>query len=154
MKNKKLTYYFLLPAVFIIWGIIIYKIINSEPSKNRRLDSFLGDRKTEKTFIKKTYQLLENYPDPFQFQQELKIEDKKKSMTDNSVKQIKEDKWQDIRYNGLISGKSEKRVHVTISGQECICSESDSIKGGYFLVAIRKDSIAIRHKNKIRWFLK
>lgn len=154
MKNKKLTYYFLLPAVFLIWGVIILKIINSEPSRNSRRDKLPSTKKMENTFVKKTYQLLQDYPDPFHLRQEAKIEVKKKSTPTNPGKQTRENKWQDIRYNGLISGKRAKKVHVTISGQDCICSENDSIRDGYLLVAIRNDSIAVKYRDKIKWFIK
>jgi hypothetical protein len=153
MKNKKLTYFVLFPAVIIIWGIIIYKITNKD-------DDFKGNnvysntRKKEKTEIKnEVYELINDYSDPFfhELSQTTKAES---SDTPEAVKPRIEKKWPAIRFDGYIVNGNKIKCHLTINSEDKILQVHEKIMDDYIVSAITPDSVEINCLGNSRWFKK
>lgn len=121
MKNKK-NIYFLLPAVLIIWGILLYKILwgIAPPTQNNPIAEHIGKftpkviEQTEKFSIKTDYR------DPFlgTFEQKRK----KKIRKHIPLQTVKKEKtpFPTIVYKGIVTplGKNKKVFLISVNGQQ------------------------------------
>ena len=101
MKNKKFTYYVLFPAVILVWGLIVYKIVVKDGDYTVANEP-LGIQKKEQSKVEnESYELLNNYPDPFIEGYPQAEENFDSGEPEVAVpKTVK--KWPTIRFNGYI----------------------------------------------------
>lgn len=163
MKNKKLLYV-LIPAVLLVWGIIIYKIVApaslEENTTGLQNIQFASNSTTE--ILSDTFSINPNYRDPF-----LSKEVKKSIPSENKVsnvvaapaviKKITEPsiKWPALIYSGLIKNQKSNKQLVLIS----INGQSSSIKigeviNGIELMKVFKDSIEVKFGNEKKFVVK
>ncbi|MEZ5199165.1 MAG: hypothetical protein R2764_23120 [Bacteroidales bacterium] len=129
MKNKKVLY-ILLPAVFIVWGYIAFKIFG-HLYRNDSVPFTQGEIKTvaKKNSIPDTFSLINNYPDPF-----LKRRIKKNNTVSKRVKKTiydtKKIVWPVIKYTGRMENQHTKKslVSITVNGKECIFKTGEQRK--------------------------
>jgi len=155
LKNRKITYFILFPAVLIVWGIIAYKIIIAKDQQGiTKHPISVPVRKGNKTEGKKEYQLLNNYPDPF-FPGKERVPDKKdKNKAPKTQPAGPVYHWPDIRYNGYVLNGNITKAHVTIGEKNRILAVHESFSDGCMLTRITRDSILVWHQNNTRWFRK
>ena len=88
MKNKK-TLFLLIPLVLVIWGVVIWKLIDYQPSGENSCQHFLT--KTEEIATDTArYELRFGYRDPFlrSYVRAVSIGSSKKRKKTNNIKQI------------------------------------------------------------------
>jgi hypothetical protein len=159
MKNKKLLY-ILLPATFVLWGAIIYKIIGTfygddDPSviTNNQLIAVVNNSNLNDTFS-----IHPTYRDPF-FGKMMKInsgENHKVVVNTPAVTVIKhETAWPTVLYQGLIKNQklNKELVLVLINGQNNTIKLGDKI-GELELTKVFKDSIEFKLGKEKRFFRK
>lgn len=153
MKNKKFTYFVLIPAVLIIWGIIIYRIsVKDDDFSVYEVNS--NTPTIEKTGLENdVYQLINNYSDPFLVAPKPMAE-AKKSNVEVYAKSKLENTWPDIRFNGYILNAKEVRGHLNINNEDKILQVHEVFLENYVVSAITPDSVQIRCKGESKWFKK
>ena len=121
MKNKK-NIYILLPAVLIIWGILLYKIIGGLSPDAQTLQIAEQGGKFTPKIIKQTdtFSIQTNYRDPFlgTFKQK-----KKRTVRPHTkTPVIKKEKvpFPTIVYKGIVSpkGKNKNVFLISVNGQQ------------------------------------
>ncbi len=153
MKNNRYTYYILLPAVFFIWGLIIYKFVARDNDKAGY--SSLDSNPEKELIIPSTeYKLLLNYPNPFFPQKESTNKDMPRSGKTKRKKTEQQYQWADIQYNGFVENKEKEKVHVTINKKNILLSLNDTFENEYTLLRITNDSILIKYKKYTKWIKK
>jgi hypothetical protein len=153
MKNKKFTCYVLIPAVTIIWGIIIYKIIVKDDD-SAALAALSNTPKKEKSVSEKdVYQLINNYTDPFNSETHQKKVSLISDLNDAVEPKI-ENKWPAIRFNGYVLNGKKMKCHLTVDGEDKILQEHESILKDCIVSAITSDSVKIIYLANSRWFKK
>jgi len=156
MKNKKLTYILGL-AVVIIWGMIIYRIIQSLKSDDVETIPTTAVKKepyNDYTVPKETTRLALNYRDPFGL---VKFRDTTKTIIHNLPNNqhlvIKPAvNWDFIKYSGYIRNPASKELIalLQINGKSVNMVEgetTDSVK----LLKNMQDSVKIRFRGKIKY---
>jgi hypothetical protein len=151
MKNKKFTYFVLLPAVITIWGLIVYRIVTKNDSFSLP-EKYSGIPKKERSVVEnKDYQLLNNYKDPFY--QHLPQADETFNSDEQEInKPKKERKWPVIRLNGYILNGNKIKCHLTINGEDKILQVQENVLEDYIVSVITPDSIKISSQGDSRWF--
>ena len=162
MKNKKLLYV-LIPAVLLVWGIIIYKIVapgsggdDTSPLKN---NEFITSSSTE--ILNDTFSINPNYRDPFlgkSIKKTIPSENKVSNVTIPTViKKTTEPtiKWPSVIYAGLIKNKKSNKqlVLIQINGQSSSIKVGEIING-IELINIFKDSIEVKFGNEKKFVVK
>lgn len=157
MKNKWFTY-FLGLLVLIVWGLIFYKIIYSEDSRNAKdystghlsFKEILNDYSTSDTL-----HLSLNYSDPFRISRNYANSVGKEVITQNirpSVvrKQVLQNKV--IIYSGYVknSGSSKFLSVLSVDGRDAIMHEGDTFEE-VKLLKNYVDSIKILSNGKISY---
>ena len=155
MKNKKFTYYVLVPAVIIVWGLIVYKIVAKD---NTGIEiNYLPQTtiKTQNKIEETKYSLLDNYPDPFLAKKKITIT---KQITKNTAKinavVPKQQPWPSIKFNGYIFNGNSAKAHISVNNENMILKVNDLILNDYTLSVITSDSIKVRRGNEYKWFHK
>lgn len=166
MKNKKLLY-ILLPLTILIWGIIVYKIINSLNGSTHSLEKKVTNRLFEEKKqeqIPDSFQLLPAYRDPFL--SGLKLA--KPFSENNKIKLLEMPPpatpaplpsnpviqavpvWPPVEYVGIIENKIKKNrvVILQVAGEDQLLQEGQ-IVAGVKLVRAYPDSIILEF-NKVR----
>ena len=120
MKNKK-NIYFLLPAVLIVWGILIYKVVSGlNPSEQHSQAIEPTGQFTPKSFKKtETFTIKADYRDPFLGT----LQKKKTTKTKRKTSPVVEEEsipFPNIIYKGIISpkNKNEKVFLIIVNGQQ------------------------------------
>ena len=120
MKNKK-NIYILLPAVLIVWGILIFKLISGlNPTTPTSQNSQQVGQFTPKQLTQaETFTIQADYRDPFLGTFEKKKQRAVKRNTQPSAK-IETTPFPSIEYKGIVSpkGKNEKVFLVRINGTQ------------------------------------
>jgi type II secretory pathway component PulC len=160
--NSKWTKIFLIFAVLVVWGLIIFKIIshfnnqgNGEIIDNRAIN-LSTNQKTD------TFNLLLNYPDPFLYT--LRIENNQshsgsKSKLSSSPKVIKEPKpvlpIPVIKYFGLITNKKTQKLVaiINIAGKQYLAKQGETFNG-VSVLKMFNDSILINYDQQRLWIRK
>lgn len=147
-KNRK-TLVFLIPVVALIWGMVIYKIVNTL-SEEETVIPFVRTKLDDHTFKveKDTFSLIALDRDPF-----LGIKYSRKKNVKQKVVSKKEIDWPTIEYLGMVSDSDTKsgiyllsvrgRSHFLQKGDEV-----DSIK----LVKVSQNKVWLKYKNRTRVF--
>ena len=120
MKNKK-NLYILLPAVIVVWGLLIYKIIGGlNPSeKQAKATESIGQFKPKRPEQTTSFSINADYRDPFlgTFENKKRIVMKSKNAP---IVQKVSVPFPSIVYKGIVSpiGKKEKVFLITVNGQQ------------------------------------
>ncbi len=143
MKNKK-NIKILLPVVLIIWGLVIYNIVDafsSEEIAGSKMD--MAHFKAPKIKEKEVFTLLPIDSDPFLGTMYTKPKTKVTSRR-NPVQEIV---WPAIDYEGVISGKTFKSTIfiISINGQQHLVKKGDTLQG---LKVIKGNTKLIKLKYK------
>ncbi len=151
MKNKKLTIIFLIAAVVLIWGVILFKIFNKASVPNSKQSGIIPAKLDEKKELK-AYALLLNYPDPFFPGKRIKKKDSvvKKSFAKKKVKR----RFPVIKYNGYLCSDQAERGHFSYNGKSLILSRGDSIATNICLQELFMDSVLISFHHEKKWFFR
>ncbi len=121
MKNKK-NLYILLPAVLIIWGLVIYRFFTgiNPTTKIENTVEELGEFKPKKLQEADTFSVDLNYRDPFlgTFPKKKKSAIKRKSPVKKEVQP--ETSFPSISYKGLVTpkGKNQKVFLISVNNQQ------------------------------------
>lgn len=128
MKNKK-NIYFLLPAVLIIWGILIYKVIvGLNPSTHQNQTTEVVGQFIPKTLKQsETFTLKADYRDPF-----LGTIERKRTVP-SIKKRVETEKitipFPTITFKGIVSpkGKNEEVFLILVNGQQHLFKKNSVI---------------------------
>ena len=147
MKNKKLMFV-LLPVVVVVWGVIIYRVVNAmmddEPTV---LETISVSNRIQKEVIR--YELALNYSDPFLGPSRVVSRPKKstKKVSKPRKRTVKQAtvKRPIIRYNGRIENTSsnEARHLISVDGQSHIVTLEQDI-AGVVLKKVFTDSVQFK----------
>lgn len=147
MKNKKLTYV-LLPMVLLIWGAILYRIVNVVGDNEGVISPSSVQHQPMQPIVQDTFALLLSYRDPF-----LGKMPATKTPGNTGPKPIvpvvvtpeKPIVWPAISYGGRIKSEEGNRqlVFVQINGQANIMKIGDMINE-ITLNSVSKDSIEVQ----------
>jgi len=162
MKNKK-TLYYLIPAVILIWGIIVYKIItvtNYESVKHSSATSIPSINSQDT--LPKEYQLLLNYKDPFLLEPAFR-QNKVKSQSRNAdlsatrqkpIKNVPQLNLMNIMYIGMVEKPGNHTIAlINIGGETKMLRKgehADQIK----VLNIWTDSVQIFSNGEIYYLKK
>ena len=120
MRNKK-NIYFLLPAVIIVWGLLVYNIFNglSPSSPQTQTIESLRQFKPETIAKADTFTIKVDYRDPFLGTFEKKRRKVTKRNNTPIVKKVSIP-FPSIVYKGIVSpkGTNEKVFLISVNGQQ------------------------------------
>ena len=151
MKNKKITTVFLIIAVTLVWGTIIYKVLKRD-TEQTGLKNTGPVKKEEKVQNRSGYHLLLNYADPFSLEKEPVYTTQGEGPATAPLPE--KTNWPGIKYNGMVSSVMGIKASITVEGKSLIL-ESGAIFNNLFSVAkIDNDSILIVQENEKKWFKK
>ncbi|MFA6924756.1 MAG: hypothetical protein WC223_10955 [Bacteroidales bacterium] len=157
MKNKK-SLYFLIPLVVIVWGLIVYKIINNKNedySTTNIAHNLKNNQETQN--ITDTFKLLADYNDPFlgKIAPVRVISKIQKKQSPPKVEEKKLLNWPKIVYGGIIKNKSSNKtvIIVNINGIGKLMSEGE-IFNNIRIKKIYKDSIIAEFNNETKKIVK
>ncbi|SNT14129.1 hypothetical protein SAMN05421640_2482 [Ekhidna lutea] len=160
MKGKK-NIYILLPAVIVVWGLILYRVISSLSGPELTISKKYDTNYEAVTRDTTSYTLSYNYRDPFFTYQ-------KRKYTPNKVSETKEDKkrpsksknklvskidWSQIKYFGLIENQKTNNIKalVLIKGNYHYVEKNEDIEN-YNVFFISKDSIGLLSEGEKKYF--
>ncbi len=131
MKNKK-NIYILAPAVLIIWGLLIYKVVaglNPSVPEAKQIEQ-LGQFSPKEFEEAESFTISNDYRDPFLGTFEKKKRTKRRT---KPTVQEPETPFPSVIYKGIISpkGKNEKVFLVQINGNQHLFKKNnifDSVK--------------------------
>ena len=156
MKNKNITY-LLIVVVLLVWGTIIYRIVNASGSDTPIV---LSDNNTEILIARAdeqpaSFSLKLNYRDPFLGTVTVS---KSKSKTNIAPKVQKVEpviNWPNVTYGGLIKNDNQnvKLAFVAVNGRSSIMKVGDSFLE-VKLLANYGDSIQVEFENQKRFIKK
>ena len=145
--NQKSLRYFLLAGVILIWGVIVFRIINGlnnndDPANPvRKKVASINYNITKDSFL-----LIANYPDPF-IPGNIKIKDagndlqpltREPVLNNNSIPEQKKIAFDinSIQYHGMIANSETKMklAIITLADKEYTAKEGDKIE----LITLRK----------------
>jgi hypothetical protein len=149
MKEKRLTIWFLIVAVVLIWGTIIYKVISRNPDTiaNSGTQILRSEKSVKGKFV---YTLLLNYPDPF-FRNNVSPPKKGDGVIQRKVIPVS---WPNLRYNGRIASKEDVRIHITCGESSLIVKTGEIFTDNCMVKMICPDSILIAKGNEKKWYKK
>jgi len=162
MKNRK-TLYILIPAVILIWGLIIFKILNGVASipVEKRSGMNLNHLKDSVKIEKDTFFIYANYRDPFLIEN---VPHKNSQVTNdpeknNEYRQPRRrtrktsnaNKWPKIIYKGIISNNhnNDKVILLEIDQSKHLVRKGDTVKE-IRINDFTSDSVFISYQEKER----
>jgi hypothetical protein len=135
--NQKALRYFLIAGLTLVWGTIIYKVVDKLNQNDHTVHEIYKKEKFDYSMPKDSFVLIANYPDPF-----LPTEDSisagnnlSHSMNENQVpaKEIIPPKpafdLNKIQYYGMIanSGNKKRVAIISIGGKDYLAKEKEKI---------------------------
>jgi hypothetical protein len=158
VKGKK-SLFLLLPLVAVIWGLIIYRLVDFTKTKplintNRNVAVLAADS----ILYPKQQKLLLNYSDPFLRNMAKNSEAKNSNGAISLFKTNPEPEkkivvWPTISYGGIIENKSTQFAIIKIDEKKVVTSQSQSVSG-MVIKYIYKDSIIIEKEKELKTFFK
>jgi hypothetical protein len=154
MKNKKLIY-FLVPIVFVVWGLIFYRVyLGLENSGDEPYDQLPLNSGTREDVKQDTFALIANYNDPFLHGRTevtrvvssgRPVLGKRASMPSSPPFLIP-----DIQYYGLISNaKSKGKIGlIKFQGKDCFLKEGDVSDLRLKVIRLLKDSVVLIYQQQ------
>lgn len=157
MKNKK-HIYFLIPAVALVWGLIIYKVISGVSSgdpSNQQINKVVASDVIE-VKPNEPYTLALNYDDPFGKISKTTVKKTTRTKVSTAKKPAKKVEKPEIdlskyKYQGMIqnAGSKQKIALVSVNNEIKMVKEGDLIDE-YKVVEIKKDAIQMKlNKGKV-----
>ena len=149
MKDKRITTWFLILTVVVIWGTIIYKALrrNTETKQDREISIVLPQKNVN---AKYKYALQLNYPDPFTRKDE-NLSKKEKQV---DTKKLSPVIWPNMKYNGRISTNAVVRAHISCEGSSFILKPGEMFAENCVVKTICNDSVLIAKANEKKWYKK
>lgn len=138
--------YILIPATFVVWGLIIYRIIHGMNSENDTPVSYAISAVAKTEIVADTFSINPVYRDPFLGKRvERRTEPetpKPKAVVQPAVVQAIQ--WPAVVYGGMIKNQklNKEMIMVQIDGQEYIMKKGETINGVTLKTAF-KDSIEV-----------
>jgi hypothetical protein len=152
MFKSKASLYLLFPLVVIIWGVVIYRVLDvfeDEPEAPSVVRA--GEEKELKKISIDTFSLLPIDQDPF-LGHYYKKPEKIKAMKTLAKKEVK---WPTISYLGLVSGSEKSSgIHVVQINDRQILLEKGNIAEGVKLVSSGNGRIMLLYKGSRKTFSK
>lgn len=154
MKNKK-TLYILIPSVALIWGLIIWKVIDFS-SDGSDLPSD-GIHFTETLEVDSSrYELKTDYRDPFlrrarpsTYKPSSQPEKRENNIRKVDVKSMKGPvRPEELVYRGVIACEEERIGLLEVGPQKRLVKEK-SLVGEYEIISVENDSLRISYMEKI-----
>lgn len=172
MKNKRLLYV-LIPLAGIVWGIIIYRLMQTlEAPKEASYKNNIANIAKENTqSVPDTFKLLLKYQDPFLAERKRTIELRQTEVTTFLINSpiarnpaqtiaspmskplVTTTEWPKIEFNGLIENKAKKEriamlhiggiTHLVYEGQT-----ADQVK----LIKLHSDSIQVEYGKQKKFY--
>lgn len=153
MKDKRVLFVLII-AVVAIWGLIGYKLVVGDVDESiitapRSMDkNVVGELEVE------SYQLLNNYRDPFQAQR-INYGSRSNGVEKNSNQKVTVQKkseplaWPPITFGGLIKRKNskEKVALLKVNSSDHLMRINEEIEG-IKVLKIEKDSIQVIYKGE------
>ncbi|HNU34432.1 MAG TPA: hypothetical protein PKN75_12670 [Bacteroidia bacterium] len=147
MKNKKAVF-ILLPAVLVLWGIVFYRIYNAvNPTENVYVISKSVDAPNQTSLITTdTFQLINNYPDPFM---KTVLVSRSKINRSSKVSNVRSKAavnsnivFPTIIYNGIIKNNNSKKVFamLNVNGKDYLLQQGNNVEN-LKLIKINPDSV-------------
>lgn len=158
MKQKNIRY-FLITGVLLVWGIIIYRVINALSGSDTILKPAMTKPVVSAYAIKAdSFFLYANYPDPFNAEEEttdslINSEQNKQASTPpstfNNTTAVETD-LSFIQYHGMIANPATKMkaAMLSIKGKEFTAREKDLLENIYRVNNIYAQKIVITYRNK------
>jgi len=149
LKNKK-NIKILLPIVIVIWGLVIYTIIDAFSSEDMAvLKNVTSVFKAPKINKKETFTMLPVQSDPF-----LGTLYRKANNTKTTKRRVAQKiKWPTIKYEGIISGRGKKLAVyiISINGEQHLLKKGDTIQ---HLKVIKgsQESLRLKFKGQTKEF--
>ena len=135
----------------VVWGTIFYKIFFGNKATDFIVNTAQSVPKQDVVALEnKTYQLKNNYKDPFLGNYKRKI------VTGTSKKEKKKKpkpKLQpknNIEYKGIVNDNNTATAYIIYNGKSFLMHRGDSI-GNYILQGIYQDSIFVQAKKEFVW---
>ena len=154
--------YILIPLTALLWGMIIYKIMNAVNGTEEAVFQPLSVDVQKSEMISDTFTIAANYRDPFNSKEIKKISIQNNSIQPNNNIQIKNKiekpvvsvSMPNVVYMGMIKNQKQNKqiVMIQINGTINNMKAGDKIDG-VELVKIYKDSVEMKF-NKERFFVK
>jgi hypothetical protein len=159
VKNKKLTYLLGL-VVLVVWGMIIYRIVDeaggSDDDQPEAPPKAAKELYNDFATPKDTAHLLLNYRDPFGLvkQKDTSRVIPRKTSNKKVATTLKPMDWGFIKYSGYILNPGSKKLIalVSINGQNVTLSEGET-KGNVKLIKNLRDSIKISFDGKTKFIM-
>lgn len=163
MRNKKLIY-ILVPAVFVVWGLIAYKIVIGLKKNTKYQERSIAPSNKPIGEDTVMFKLLENYRDPFlgttinnentNVVKSIK-KAKKNEPIDFIVLQQANEIWSQTNYGGLISGVGQKQELglLSIKGKKYLLQKGQNIEN-IKVEAFYKDSAKLCFNGLYKTILK
>lgn len=160
-KNKKLTY-FLICAVALVWGVILYRVFFNNAEEDYVPKSGIADVKHEPydQYVLKedTFKLALNYKDPFLGGI---VAASEPNLSGPVVKQVNfvppmparpTVDWSVIKYSGYIINPLTKKMVsiIVVNGRERMLAEGEHFEGAQ-LLKNKRDSVLISWKGKQKY---
>lgn len=161
-KNKKLTW-FLICAVALVWGVILYRLFfnNAEEDYVLKSPSVAAKHEPYDQYVLKedTFKLALNYKDPFLGG--ITSESAESKIVDPVLKQVNfvppappkpTVDWSIIKYSGYIINPVTKKMVaiVMVNGKERMLAEGEHFEGMQ-LLKNKKDSVLVSWKDKQKY---
>ena len=154
--NPKPVKYFLIAGVVVVWGLIIYRVVDGLNPDDVPVIKAANTIATTYTPTTDSFSLIADYSDPF-IPEEDTVEANMTVMTAVApspsqppvVKPPDTYKEGTIQYEGMISNPAKKLKLGTISinGKEMLVKEKDKVEE-YVIEKITAETIVIRYKGK------
>jgi hypothetical protein len=153
MKNKK-TLYILIPLVGLIWGVVICKVIDYQPS-DKDINSYALQATEEHNVDTTKYELRFGYRDPFLRSSVRPATNSSsgKLAKANNIKQVEMSNLSpvtrpsDLVYRGEIEGHRYKLGLLEVAGKRVLVREQSTV-GEYTILAVESDSLILRYCEK------
>lgn len=152
LKNRK-SLYILFPVVILIWGIVIYKIVDAFTDKTESVITFSNSGKTEINKVKRdTFSLKPINQDPFLGISYIKPKSVSRQKTPSKALPIA---WPAVQYLGLVSGTGkQQKIHILQINQQQNLMEIGETVGGIKLVSASANSVKLSYKGQRKKFSK
>lgn len=153
--------YILVPLVVIIWGLVLYRILDLGKDEAQINEAPIAVKTETKATKKDSFTIVANYRDPFLG----KMTHQRRTTGNEVKKQVKKVKkpppppvavhWPSIIFGGLIrNNQSNQEIAiVTINNQEALLGIEDKLQGVTLKKIFNKDSILVAmndHKKVIK----
>jgi hypothetical protein len=151
MKNKK-SLYILIPAVLLVWGLILYKIYAHFDTGYEIHNISKGLTNSGNNYLAKSedYRLIVNYPDPFLggitntdiVRSPLNVISKKSIV------------WPEIKIGGFIENKKNKKIKIWVMiNSTSFLMETGDANNNVKLTRILSDSVQFEFSGFRKYFM-